>query len=197
VARHPGRMDWPRQRTRTDAEKRTRSAQRAIKIREKPRRVLSSHPTSVTLTPQRKCTPSVTRYRTPVRVRLGRHVRRLGPAARSADLARGRHCRVDHAPRSASNADEQGVGKASVVHGRPFWGSAEHAPAPLSGAAARLPAPRRAHAHDVAGRPGGGGGSADAVSGPSMAGGGAEADSCAFIRASSSSTSWPAVRASS
>ena len=41
------------------------------------------------------------------------------------------------------------------------------------------------------------GGSADAVPGPSTAGGAADAGSCAFIRARSSSTSWPAVRASS
>ncbi len=41
------------------------------------------------------------------------------------------------------------------------------------------------------------GGSADAVPGPCSAGGAADAGSCAFIRASSPSTSWPAVRASS
>ena len=107
--------------------------------------------------------------------------------------ARGCHCWVEHAQRSASNADEQCVGQASVVNGRPFSESAEQTPTPLSGAATRLPTARRAHAHDVPG----GGGSADSVSGPSMAGVAAEAGSCAFIRASSSSTSWPAVRASS
>jgi hypothetical protein len=41
------------------------------------------------------------------------------------------------------------------------------------------------------------GGPADAVPGPSSSGGAADAGSRAFIRASSSSTSWPAVRASS
>jgi hypothetical protein len=47
-------------------------------------------------------------------------------------------------PRSvfSVNADEQGVGKASVVNGRLSRGLREHSPAPLSGAAARLPAAR-------------------------------------------------------
>jgi len=66
----------------------TRSAHRAIKIREKRRQVLSSHPASVTLALQPKCAPSVTGCRTPVRVRLGRHLRQLGPAARSAGMMR-------------------------------------------------------------------------------------------------------------
>jgi hypothetical protein len=52
--------------------------------------------------------------------------------------------------------------------------------------------------HEVACCPGGdAGGSAAVIPGPSTAGGAADAGSCAFIRASSSSTSWPAVRASS
>jgi dihydrofolate reductase len=51
--------------------------------------------------------------------------------------------------------------------------------------------------HEVACSGGDAGGSADAVPGPSSAGGAADAGSWAFIRASSSSTSWLAVRASS
>ena len=60
-------------------------------------------------------------------------------AARVAAVRCGCHCWVDHAPRSASNADEQCVGKASVVNSRPFPGPGEHTWGPLSGAAARLP----------------------------------------------------------